>query len=399
MKIKKLFFTIGVFFVILISLSSNVLALTDLQMKAADLNWDGVVDEKDLDLLVHIGYPDRPEDGIESPNGNYLNLSSTSSQSSSSSGTLIGLAFTQLHENGAMWIFCYGNEASCKSNTAKSYLNNYRASYYIYDYIDEAKEYYYPRGDGTSNGSLNYGYGVLVKMNGTYYNVDNYAKYGVDIKSKINSLSNVSVEITDNVSRDAWLSKREEVINTIEDLGYSESDFESYQIDCLADFRYQGYYASPVIKAYMQNGKQCNSAVRASSGGFSYGSRGDDRWTLFSQGIYQWSGSGTVHYLLNENDFTSGDANASSLQQSIADVAKNSRAYGIVPQSGYCLKWVFDVYRAAGLSNASLISYNCARCQGYHNGVSNDFSNVPLGACIFTQGGHSTYGHVRHICR
>ncbi len=307
MRVKKIFWIIMIFFIIIIMLSNKVLALTELQMRAADLNWDGVVDQEDLKLLVDLGYPDRPEDGIESPNGNYLDLKGTDSQSGTYSGTSIGLAFTQLHENGAMWIFCYGNEASCKSSIARSYLNNYRSTYYIYDYIDEAKEYYYPRGDGTSNGSLNYGYGVLVKMQGQYYNVETYSKYGVDIKSEVDSLSNVSVEITDNVSRDEWLNKREEVIATIESCGYSESDFESYQIDCLTDFRYQGFYASPVIKAYMENGKQCNEAVRNSSGGFgsTYGSRGDDRWTLFSQGIYQWSSSGTVHYVLNPDDFSS----------------------------------------------------------------------------------------------
>lgn len=81
-------------------------------------------------------------------------------------------------------------------------------------------------------------------------------------------------------------------------------------------------------------------------------------------------------------------------QLAIVEVAKNSGNYGIGTESGYCLAWVNDVYEAAGIN---VTRKCCAYCSGYLFGVSDDFSNVPIGAAVY--GESSTvagrkYGHV-----
>lgn len=81
------------------------------------------------------------------------------------------------------------------------------------------------------------------------------------------------------------------------------------------------------------------------------------------------------------------DANANEIQLKIAEIAKDSERYGIIPRSGYCLAWVNDVYEKAGVK---VERKDCAYCSGYYFGVSKDFSNVPIGAAVY---GESTYGN------
>ena len=91
MKCKKMFFMMIVSLVIInIFFMNSVLALTDLQKKAADLNGDGKITQDDLNLMLDIGYPKRPEDGVEGDeNSNYImdDLKNNSSQFSGSSGS------------------------------------------------------------------------------------------------------------------------------------------------------------------------------------------------------------------------------------------------------------------------------------------------------------------------
>ena len=84
----------------------------------------------------------------------------------------------------------------------------------------------------------------------------------------------------------------------------------------------------------------------------------------------------------------------SDAQQRIIEVAKNSAKYGITPEPDMCLKWVWDVYRKAGIKTEPAC---CARCGGYKYGVSKDFSNLPVGAVLYgysNSGAGKTYGHV-----
>lgn len=74
MKCKKMFLMICAILLIMNMFFMNpVLALTDLQKKAADLNGDGKITKDDLNLMLDIGYPKRPKDGIEGDeNSNYI---------------------------------------------------------------------------------------------------------------------------------------------------------------------------------------------------------------------------------------------------------------------------------------------------------------------------------------
>lgn len=68
----------------------------------------------------------------------------------------------------------------------------------------------------------------------------------------------------------------------------------------------------------------------------------------------------------------------------------NYSANGIRAQGRYCLRFTNDVYAAAGLSIGRT---DCARCAGAAYGVSNDFTNVPVGAQIYCFASQQ-YGHV-----
>lgn len=81
-------------------------------------------------------------------------------------------------------------------------------------------------------------------------------------------------------------------------------------------------------------------------------------------------------------------------QLKIAEIAKNCASYGIATKRGRCLGWVNDVYAQAG---ATIERKCCAYCSGYNFGVSKDFSNVPIGAAIYTDSNTTLgkiYGHV-----
>lgn len=81
-------------------------------------------------------------------------------------------------------------------------------------------------------------------------------------------------------------------------------------------------------------------------------------------------------------------------QLDIVEVAKNSSTYNIETEDGYCLRWVNDVYEAAG---ANVERKDCAYCSGYFYGVSKDFSIIPIGAAVYGESNTNAgkiYGHV-----
>lgn len=218
----------------------------------------------------------------------------------------IGWNWTCAHENYALWAYCHGK------------TGNY-SQYYVKNYITADKSLYYMQGDSTSNDSRNYGYGVCIYVNGTYMQ-HTFPNYGIDITDaqyQNFGTSTLPVEIVDNVSRDIWMANREDVIKTIQSLGYNESDFESYQIDCLTDIRYQGWSIKNAIITYMQKGLcddvyySCKGFYAPVPGSSQKHSRGEDRWILFSQGRYIISDTnGTVLDELSASDF-SGSGNFS----------------------------------------------------------------------------------------
>lgn len=81
------------------------------------------------------------------------------------------------------------------------------------------------------------------------------------------------------------------------------------------------------------------------------------------------------------------------ITEKIVELALDSNNYqknGIRAQGHYCLRFANDVYAAAGLN---ISRTDCARCAGAAYGVSNDFTNIPVGAQIYCYASQQ-YGHV-----
>lgn len=239
-----------------------------------------------IDLIKYLLYKATDEDfGVQQLDQRLFEFETTSPANGS-----IGWNWTCLHENAAVWLYRNKEGTAYTENTAK--------------YISQDQTLYYMTDDGTSNGTMNYGYGVNIQPCKNYFQ-----QYGINVDdSKYHNFgtSTMPVDIVDNVSRDVWEARRAEVIKTINDMGYSENDFMSYQIDCLTDIRYQGYFISSIVKSYMENGGPCD-AVFNSSRAFQ-GNRGYDRRILFSEGRYILSYNKSISMELHPEDFA-GSAN------------------------------------------------------------------------------------------
>lgn len=95
--------------------------------------------------------------------------------------------------------------------------------------------------------------------------------------------------------------------------------------------------------------------------------------------------------VINMLTITSSEAN--ELQKKIVELALDYSNYsknGIRTQGGYCLRFANDILQAAGLS---IKRSDCALCSGAYFGVSNDLSNIPIGAEIYCTASQQ-YGHV-----
>ena len=96
-------------------------------------------------------------------------------------------------------------------------------------------------------------------------------------------------------------------------------------------------------------------------------------------------------YEKTSSDNVSGEtADLTQDQLDVIHVAMHSEDYGISAESGYCMAWVANVFRAAGqpiMPSASAIA------AANRDGLSDDFSEIPVGAVVF---GHSQsrYGHI-----
>ena len=184
----------------------------------------------------------------------------------------IGWHWTCLHENSNLWKYMHG------------YINDYNALY-VKGYVTEDKTQYIMQDDGFN--TRNFGFGVCFWARGVFME-HTFPDYGINIRDpqyQSYGVSTMPVEIADAVSMDAWTGNRDRVVNWITSRGMSESDFEDYQIDCLVDIAYQnGDWAIEVINSFKNSGltqpsRYC-TAFTWSTG------RGNDRWTLFTEGRY-----------------------------------------------------------------------------------------------------------------
>ena len=110
---------------------------------------------------------------------------------------------------------------------------------------------------------------------------------------------------------------------------------------------------------------------------------------LWASLIYNIGGvSGDSGIDIKDLDFSNETVN--DTQKKIVAVATNSAKYGISARSGYCQAWVADVYQAVTGSRGSA---HCALCAADMWAVSNDFSQIPVGATVYGYSS-SKYGHV-----
>lgn len=110
---------------------------------------------------------------------------------------------------------------------------------------------------------------------------------------------------------------------------------------------------------------------------------------LWASLIYNIGGvSGGSGIDTKDLDFSNETVN--DTQKKIVAVATNSAKYGISARSGYCQAWVADVYQAVTGSRGSA---HCALCAADMWAVSNDFSQIPVGATVYGYSS-SQYGHV-----
>ena len=110
---------------------------------------------------------------------------------------------------------------------------------------------------------------------------------------------------------------------------------------------------------------------------------------LWASLIYNIGGvSGGSGIDIKDLDFSNETVN--DTQKKIVAVATNSAKYGITARSGYCQAWVADVYQAVTGSRGSA---HCALCAADMWAVSNDFSQIPVGATVYGYSS-SKYGHV-----
>lgn len=96
-------------------------------------------------------------------------------------------------------------------------------------------------------------------------------------------------------------------------------------------------------------------------------------------------------YEKTSSDNASGETiNLTQDQFDIIHVAMHSGDYGISAESGYCMAWIANVFRAAGQTIKPTTS---AMAAANRDGLSNDLSDIPVGAVVF---GHSQsrYGHI-----
>lgn len=87
---SKLLKIISIFSVsiILLCCSYSFADFSDAQKQAADINHDGKIDSKDLDLIVDQDFPPRPQDGVKNPSqDNYFDTTQNSNGTSNEQNT------------------------------------------------------------------------------------------------------------------------------------------------------------------------------------------------------------------------------------------------------------------------------------------------------------------------
>lgn len=194
-------------------------------------------------------------------------------------------------------------------------------------YITEDGQSYICRTDvGTGNGTLNYGFGIMVNQNGRPNNVEYFQKYGIDITDSQylqESVSILPVELVDNVKKDILADKVKHISEVMDGYGITLNNEE---LHALCGIAYQYGDAGANLDSFAQLYKQYGNSEElrqkyCSAGGTQFfvsvpggtNSEGIDRaaanWGLFHDGIYYAGSGGTLdkgRYGTSSNNSSSG---------------------------------------------------------------------------------------------
>ena len=186
-------------------------------------------------------------------------------------------------------------------------------SWGVKGYITEDATQYICRTDvGTGNGTLNYGFGVMINQNGRPNNVEYFQKYGVDVTASQylqEGRSTMPVEGVDSVKSDILQNLYNRIATKMDENGVN---LTQNQIHALCGIAYQfgeaGANLDSFIKLYKQYGNtdQLRQNYRSSGGTYLFvkvqggtNSEGIDRaaanWGLFHDGIYYAGCGGTLN--------------------------------------------------------------------------------------------------------
>lgn len=200
-------------------------------------------------------------------------------------------------------------------------------SWGVKGYITEDGQSYICRTDvGTGNGTLNYGFGIMVNQNGRPNNVEYFQKYNIDITNSQylqESVSILPVELVDNVKKDILADKVKHISEIMAGHGITLNNEE---LHALCGIAYQYGDTGANLDSFAQLYKQYGNSEElrqkyCSAGGTQFfvsvpggtNSEGIDRaaanWGLFHDGIYYAGSGGTLdkgRYGTSSNNSTSG---------------------------------------------------------------------------------------------
>lgn len=300
-------------------------------------------------------------------------------------GTSLLSEFLKAWENGPMRDYMLGKVS-------------YRSSKSIYTCVTEDKQNYIMYDDiGSGNNNRNFGYGVCfyVGKKQQFINQSYFKDEGINIEdSKYQNygVSQLPVELVDNIKEKIIEEKREEVRKTASAKNIKLTD---YQVDALAALRYQGWQIGDFLDAYKKYG--LDSRIRNTTTGMGTSSdRYKANWKLFSEGIYTdqhgkeivlASGGGIlgsaykVHKYMEENGYYySLDTN---LLKSTFEESKRTKAVCCASYVSWVLRECGAIqetnHSATGLADLLQNKYHWQRIDGINNFKAGDVLYYPYG--------------------
>lgn len=199
--------------------------------------------------------------------------------------------------------------------TFKKYLDHYENPWlynYMYGngsyeaakkYITEDKKYFISYSDGCGRDDKNFAFGILHYLDGTYYNVENYKKVGIDIKNGSYDKNGESLIPVDKVLEVQDLIIDENIKKVKNNIGEDNyNNLTSEQQYCLVDIAYHGCTTESwnSLKGMLDNGYSSKEIAdnwgRLSSTSYNNESRKNARRELWLNGNYTDANGDIISY-------------------------------------------------------------------------------------------------------